>query len=68
MPILYTQGQTLTNGERFAIPLNSDLPAGAYRIRLALAKGAEGLVTLSQIKAGNYEQRRFFRETELKTH
>lgn len=68
MPVLYTQGQIVTNGERFAIPLNSDLPAGAYRIRLALAKGAAGLVTLSQIKAGNYEQRRFFRETELKTH
>jgi hypothetical protein len=68
MPVLYTQGLTLMNGERFAIPLNSDLPAGPYRIRITLAKGAEGLITLSQTKVGVQEQRRFFRETELETH
>ena len=62
IPILYTQGQTLTNGERFSIPLNSDLPPGSYHIRMALAKGAEGYITLSQIKAGQHEQRHFYRE------
>jgi hypothetical protein len=65
MPVLYAQGQALSNGERFSIPLNSDLPVGAYRIRIALAKGAAGYITLSQIKAGVHEQRRFYRETEL---
>ncbi|MEQ1738797.1 MAG: hypothetical protein ABL884_02735 [Methyloglobulus sp.] len=65
MPILYTQGQTLSNGERFSIPLNSDLPAGAYQIRMALANGAAGYILLSQIKAGVHEQRRFYRESQL---
>ena len=65
MPILYTQGQTLSNGERFSIPLNSDLPAGAYQIRMALANGAAGYIILSQIKAGVHEQRRFYRESQL---
>lgn len=65
MPVLYAQGQALSNGERFSIPLNSDLPAGAYHIRIGLAKGAAGYITLSQIKAGVHEQRRFYRESEL---
>lgn len=68
MPILYAQGQAVTNGERFSIPLNSDLPAGAYRIRIALAKGAAGYIMLSQIKAGVHEQRRFYRESQLEAH
>ena len=65
MPILYSQGQTMSNGERFAIPINADLPAGTYRLRLSLAKGAAGYITLSQIKAGKYDQRRFYREIPL---
>ncbi len=67
IPVLYAQGQTVSNGERFSIPLNSDLSAGAYHIRIALAKGAAGLITLSQIKAGVHEQRRFYRESALET-
>lgn len=67
MPVLYAQGQSVTNGERFTISLNSDLPAGAYRIRLALAKGPSGYITLSQIIAGEHEQRRFYRESALET-
>ncbi len=65
MPVLYAQGQTLGNGERFSIPINSDLPAGTYRIRMALTQGAPGYITLSQTKAGEHQQRRFYRETAL---
>ncbi|MGZ8944409.1 MAG: hypothetical protein ACXW1W_03175 [Methylococcaceae bacterium] len=68
MPILYALGQTLTNGELFAIPINADLPAGAYRVRIALANGPAGLISLSQIRVGVHGQRRFYRETELETH
>jgi len=60
MPILYSQGQGLTGGELFVIPLNSDLPPGEYRIHMSLAKGAAGYVTLSQMLPGIYDQRRFF--------
>jgi len=67
IPVLYSQGQSLSNGERFSITLNSDLPAGAYRIRIALAKGAPGYITLSQIKPGVHQQRRFYRENALET-
>lgn len=67
MPVLYSQGQSLSNGERFFIALNSDLPAGAYRMRIALAKGATGFITLSQIKAGVHPQRHFYQESALET-
>ena len=65
MPVLNTQGQALSNGERFAIPLNNDLPTGTYQVRLSLAKGAAGFIMLSQIKAGVHGQRRFYRENGL---
>jgi hypothetical protein len=68
MPVLNTQGQALGNGERFAIPLNNDLPAGTYQVRLTLAKGAAGFIMLSQIKAGVHGQRRFFRENGFEAH
>ena len=67
MPMLYSQGQSLSNGEIFSIPLNSDLPAGSYHIRMTLAKGATGFVTLSQIKSGSHEQRRFYRESNVES-
>lgn len=67
MPVLNTQGQALGNGERFAIPLNNDLPAGTYQVRLTLAKGAAGFIMLSQIKVGVHGQRRFFRENGFET-
>lgn len=64
LPILYSQGQYLSNGERFSISLNSDLPAGRYHIRIASAKGEAGFVTLSQVKTGIHQQRRFYRESD----
>lgn len=67
IPVLYSQGLSLSNGERFTIPLNSDLPAGAYHLRIALTKGQAGYITLSQIKAGVHQQRRFYRENALET-
>ncbi|NOT10432.1 MAG: hypothetical protein HOP23_01115 [Methylococcaceae bacterium] len=65
MPILYTQGQTMKTTEFFVIPFNSDLPGGDYRIHIALKNGPSGYIALSQVKAGLYEQRRFFRETNV---
>lgn len=65
MPVLHTQGQALSNGELFAIPLNSDLPAGEYRIHIALAKGSPGYVMLSQTLPGVHDQRRFYLESGL---
>jgi len=62
MPVLYSQGQTLGNGERFAIPINSDLPPGDYRIRITLAKGGPGYLSLSQTRPGLHGGRRFFKE------
>jgi hypothetical protein len=68
MSMLYSQGRYLSNGERFIIPLNSDLPAGSYQISIALTNGTAGYIMLSQIKAGVYEQRRFYRESRLEVH
>ena len=65
MPVLYTQGQTMNTTEFFVIPLNSDLPGGVYRIHIALKDGPSGYISLSQLKTGQYEQRRFFRETDV---
>jgi hypothetical protein len=65
MPILYTQGQTMNTTEFFVIPLNSDLPGGTYRIHVALQKGPSAYITLSQVKPGLFEQRRFYRESDV---
>lgn len=66
--MLYNQKQRSNNSERIAIPINSDLPAGTYRVRLSLIQGSAGLVTLSLVNAGIYDQRRFFQERPIKTH
>lgn len=61
--VLYSHGHYLNSGESFFIPFNRDLPKGEYRIKMMLKKGASGYLTLSQIKPGFHEQRRFYRET-----
>lgn len=68
IPLLYSQNQFMGSGEHFAIPINSDLPAGWYRLRVSLAEGAPGMVIVSQVKPGTYEQRRFYREINLEKH
>lgn len=53
----------LNSGESFFIPFKRDMPAGLYQITIALKQGASGYLSLSQIKPGLYQQRRFYRET-----
>ncbi|MBK8816247.1 MAG: hypothetical protein IPN42_12465 [Methylococcaceae bacterium] len=65
LPVLYKQYRNMNDRELIAIPLNSDLPAGSYRIQAALVQGSPGYAILSQIKPGKHEQRRFYREVNL---
>lgn len=60
--LLFTGGARLNAGERFFIPVNSDLPAGQYRITISLADGAPGFITLSKVTPGMHAQRYFYRE------
>ncbi len=61
--VLYRHGYYLNSGEMFFIPFHGDMPVGSYQIKLQLLQGASGYVSLSLVKPGDYEQIRFYRET-----
>ncbi|MCF7970136.1 MAG: hypothetical protein K9L22_03095 [Methylococcaceae bacterium] len=61
--ILFANAQAVNSGESFFIPLNSDLPAGAYRIEIALQEGDAGFLSLSKLTPGIHAQRRFYSES-----
>ena len=61
--ILFTNAQRVNGGGSFFIPLNSDLPAGTYRIEISLQEGDTGFLSLARLTPGIHAQRRFYSET-----
>lgn len=62
VPILDTNRPFVFGGQRFVLPLGSDLPPGAYRLRFAVEDGTESYLTLYRLVPGRKEQRIFSRE------
>lgn len=62
--VLNTRDEFVDVGQFFVIPLQNDLPIGQYQISLKPQQSLGVYLTLSKIKAGLEEQRKFFSETE----
>ena len=62
VPVLNAKIDALRGGQRFVLPLGADLPAGHYRLQVALEGGDKGFLTLYRLIAGQPEIRTFFRE------
>lgn len=60
--VLNTQQDRVNNGQRFFIPLGSDLPNGQYRIHIAPDADSQAYLALYQLIPGTVDQRRFFSE------
>lgn len=60
--VLRSSLKTASGGQRFVLPLGTDLPAGKYRIRVALEDNTQGYLTLYRLIAGQLELRSFFQE------
>lgn len=60
--ILFANAREVNAGESFFIPLNSDLPAGTYRMEITLEEGDSGFLSLSKLTPGIHAQRRFYSE------
>ena len=63
--VLNTQGEQLSDGQRFFIPLGSDLPQGHYRIHITPNTDQPSYLSLYQLTPGETEQRRFVTERSL---
>lgn len=61
--VLNSSMPPLAGGQRFFLPLGSDLPPGRYRISFALEGASKAYLTLYRLTAGQRELRRFFRES-----
>jgi hypothetical protein len=62
--VLNTRHELVDSGQFFIIPLQDDLPAGEYQIRLKPKKSLGTYLTLSRIRPGLEEERQFFSETQ----
>ncbi|MGB5774955.1 MAG: hypothetical protein WBP89_09850 [Sedimenticolaceae bacterium] len=62
VPILNSSKRPLRAGQRFFLPLGSDLPPGRYTLSFSLQHADEGFLTLYQLTAGQADLRAFSRE------
>ena len=51
-------------GQRLFFPLDADMPAGRYRVRVDLEAGPGGYLTLSRVTPGLFAQRTLSRMTD----
>ncbi|NNE91931.1 MAG: hypothetical protein HKN23_09820, partial [Verrucomicrobiales bacterium] len=51
-------------GRKFFVPLDPNLPAGIYRLKLVPGEGFRGLVSVNRINPGEYSDIRFHREPQ----
>jgi len=63
--VLDTADGTTSLGQRLFVPLGSDLPAGSYRLRIALATGPPSYVSLYRVRTGTRVVRRILREDTI---
>ena len=63
IPVLGSRKETVDKGQRFHIPLRSDLAAGEYRVRVWLEEAqGHAYLSLYRLTPGLHERRRLFRE------
>ena len=60
--VLNTRTATVDGGQRFFLPLGSDLPAGSYRIRIRPLHDVQGYLVLYRLSPGQQMVRAFLRE------
>jgi hypothetical protein len=60
--VLNTRAATVDDGQRFFLPLGSDLPPGSYRIRIRPLQDADGYLVLYRLVPGQQRVRAFLRE------
>lgn len=62
IPVLNSDMKSLSEGQRFFLPLGADLPPGKYRIHFILEGATEAYLTLYRLTPGRSEFRTLFRE------
>lgn len=63
IPVLNSRNETVEKGQRFYIPLRSDLAAGDYRISVWMEDAdTHGYLSLYRLTPGLHERRQLFRE------
>ncbi len=62
LTVLNSQHDKVGDGQRFFIPLGSDLPTGRYRVHISADENTHGLLALYQLRPGSVDQRHFFSE------
>jgi len=62
LAVLNSQHEQVSDGQRFFIPLGSDLAAGRYRVHISPDENTHALLALYQLRPGTVDQRQFFSE------